>query len=271
MLSKKWNAINTELHFIQDLLNSGATQIRQASFIRRGLYFQAFSNLSIGLERVGKICGIVDYALLHKGKYPSKNYGKEIGHDLIALYQNSKKIIKNHNLSLTHLPDLDSLVYQNILTCLNRFAKGDRYHNIDLVLSDADKMSPVALWHHSVDNLLWKEKVSKAKKQRILANASFMDKLFGKTSMVRHLSDADIPLESVLSASEARGYADAVGSHRQLAVLQIIRYWREILSELDDQNMKSHIADVPSLGDYLVPYFNDDKYLRSRMTWDTFP
>jgi hypothetical protein len=49
-------ALVNEAEFTKEMLGAGATQIRQANYATRGIYFQAFTSLATGLERIGKLC-----------------------------------------------------------------------------------------------------------------------------------------------------------------------------------------------------------------------
>ena len=54
------NAFLNEAHFTREMLGAGATQIRQANYSQKGIYAQAFTSLSTGLERIGKLCYLLD-------------------------------------------------------------------------------------------------------------------------------------------------------------------------------------------------------------------
>ena len=58
-----FNALLKEAQFTKEILGAGATQIRNANYARKGLYFQAFTSLSTGFERIGKLCLMLDLLL----------------------------------------------------------------------------------------------------------------------------------------------------------------------------------------------------------------
>ena len=51
-LNRTFNALCNEASFTKDILGAGATQIRKANYAQKGMYFQAFTSLSTGLERI---------------------------------------------------------------------------------------------------------------------------------------------------------------------------------------------------------------------------
>lgn len=269
MITDQWKALATECSFIEDLLDTGATQIRRANYSRRGLYFQAFTNLSIGIERVGKVCLLVDSALSNKGFFSdAEKLKKNIGHDILKLYRIAKDIVLRNKIEFKFLDNLDSELHQNILKCLNQFSKGDRYYNIDLLVDQTNALSPIRIWRESVDNLIWKNYISNRRKKGIKDRAMIIDTIMGDLAVVRHIKDDDTFLNSVGSSSEETGFYEAVAPIRQLMVLQIIRYWHEIISGLNHQNLSGRKLEIPYLSDYLSAYYNGDKYLKSKKRWD---
>src|SRR5438874_12547315 len=104
MLTKTFNALNKEAQFTKEMLGSGATQIRNANYASKGVYFQAFTSLSTGLERIGKLCLMLDHYVSHGRQFPDANYMKdEVGHNLTVIYNLSKKIISQRSVSMKFL------------------------------------------------------------------------------------------------------------------------------------------------------------------------
>ncbi len=53
MFSESFIALLKEAHFTKEMLGSGATQIRNANYATKGIYFQAFTSLSTGPSESG--------------------------------------------------------------------------------------------------------------------------------------------------------------------------------------------------------------------------
>lgn len=261
-------ALLKEVQFTNEVLGSGATQIRGAGYASKGVYFQAFTSLSTGLERIGKLCLMLDYYIDH-GRFPDLKYIKrEIGHNILLIYEKTKAIVAKRQLSLSFLKNLDDPIHQAILRVLSEFAEGDRYSNIDLLVGNSRQSDPVAAWHTQVDQPLFEMRVSSKKKAAIRKNAAIADAMLGAFSAVIHISETGDTITSFEEASYRTGVFHAVAPHRQLYVLQVIRYWTEVLSSLQYIAMRTS-NDIPHFGEVLALFYNDDSYLRSRKTWES--
>ena len=265
-----FNALCKEAMFTKELLGSGATQIRKANYATQGLYFQAFSNLSIGLERIGKLCLTLNHFVETNGKFPTDEHLKKaIGHDLVKLYNQSQDVIAKRGLTLRTLPKLDDPVHSSILSILSKFAKGDRYSNFDFLVGGPRQSDPTGEWYVKVDMKIFDKDVSEKKKQTIKKNAELVKKYMSQFSMVSHTSEQGTEIDDLEDASHRTGVFEAVAPKRQLYILQMIRYWTEVLYELQDLSRQIDREATPYFSEILGGFSNDDSYLRTRKTWDT--
>ena len=268
--SATFNALNREAAFTWELLGAGATQIRNANYASDGVYFQAFTSLSTGLERIGKLCLMLDHSIDHNGQFPDRNYMKtKIGHDLVAIYQQSKAIIAKHSISMRFLQNLDDdPIHKAILAVLSEFAMGDRYSNIDLLTGGKRQNDPIASWFKRVDQPIFQTRVSQKKKEAIERNASAVAAAIGQYAMVLHTSETGEEITDLEEASRMTGKYAAVARYRQLCVMQVIRYWSELLCSLQFIAMKTGSQDIPFLNETFALFCNNDAYIRTRKTWD---
>ena len=168
MVNRTFRALLNEAHFTKEILDAGATQIRKASYANKGVYFLAFTSLSTGLERIGKLCLMLDYYIKTQGQFPDLKYVKrEIGHNLVLIYEKAKHVIDRYSISFEFLGSIDDEIYQNILTVLSGFAQGDRYSNIDLLVGQKDGNDPIALWFDKVDQEIFRSFVPDSTKSAI--------------------------------------------------------------------------------------------------------
>lgn len=189
-LNETFNALNKEAQFTKEMLGSGATQIRKANYASKGVYFQAFTSLSTGLERIGKLCLMLDHYTDHNGQFPDSNYMKnQIGHNIAAIYQQSKTIVTKHSISIQFLQNLDGPIHQAILSVLSEFALGDRYSNIDLLVGGRRQNDPIASWFVQVDQPLYQARVAQKKKDTIQRNAAVVASMLGQHAMVAHFGN----------------------------------------------------------------------------------
>jgi len=82
MFSKLFLALNREAHFTRDMLAAGATEIRKANYASKGTYFTAFTTLSTGFERIGKLCliGLQQQSLQKRTMLLKNSLGQELLH-----------------------------------------------------------------------------------------------------------------------------------------------------------------------------------------------
>ena len=269
MMNETFNALLREAQFTKEMLGSGATEIRKANYATKGKYFQSFTSLSTGLERIGKLCLMLDYYIETQGEFPAPGYLRnEVGHDISAVYAKSKSIVERRSVSLRFLSNLDGRIHQSILTILSAFAKGDRYSNIDLVVGSVPRGDPIATWFEKVDQVIFDSCISDAKKSKIKRNARIINHMMGDFTRVRHTSESGSEITSVQEASCRTGMQEAVAPYRQLFVLQIIRFWAELLCDLQYKAMGIGKQDIPYFGELFAPFCNEDSYIKKRKSWD---
>ncbi|EFF7444771.1 hypothetical protein BWP76_003567 [Escherichia coli] len=84
-MDEKYRRFVDEVDFSRQLLGIGLTSLRKANFASRGLYFQALSSISLGLERLMKLCLMLD-DYNKNGKYTSRKKLRDYGHNLSKLF-----------------------------------------------------------------------------------------------------------------------------------------------------------------------------------------
>lgn len=270
LLNDTFKALLKEGQFTKEILGAGATQIRNASYASKGVYFQAFTSLSTGLERIGKLCLMLDHYLDHGGAFPDLSYMKTtIGHKITLIYDRSRAVVLRRSIVLEYTKDLSDPIHRSILKVLSDFAEGDRYSNIDFIVGGPHS-DPVASWFREVDTPLFEGRVRAKTKEKILHNAAAVAAMVGPHSKVLHSSETGTEITDLEDASYRSGMQEAVAPHRQLNVLQVIRYWVEILSDLEFKAMKLRRDDIPFFTEIFAAFYNPDSYLRTRKIWDRF-
>lgn len=268
LLNPTFIALLKEAQFTKELFGSGATQIRLANYASKGVYFQAFTSLSTGLERIGKLCLMMDHYIETGGSFPDFKYLKnEIGHNLLLLYERSQDVIKRRSISLRFLQDLENHVHIAMVKILHDFAEGDRYCNVNLLVNGRRTGDPIAMWFNEVDLPLFNVRVTQRKKRTIARNAAVISMLISSHAHVLHTSETGTEITDLEEASSRTGMYEAVAPYRQLYILQIIRYWTELLSALEHLAHGLRNQDIPFFGEIFGAFYNDDSYLRSRKTW----
>lgn len=268
-LTPTLNALLREAQFTKEMLGTGATQIRMANYATKGIYFQAFTSLSTGLERIGKLCLMLDHFIETGGTFPTlREMKQQIGHKLDLLYTRSQEVIQKRSIELRFTKDLSAPVHQAIVRVLHDFAEGDRYSNIDVLLGGCSSTDPIARWFNEVDMPLYSTRVPQRKKDEIERNARMGAQLMGAFSSVLHTSETGDEITDFEEGSKRTGVWEAVAPHRQLAVLQVIRYWTELIGWLERSAQALPGEDIPFFGEVFAMFYNDDAYLKTRKTWE---
>lgn len=270
-MNETFLALQKEALFTKEVLGAGATQIRKANYANKGIYFQAFTSLATGLERIGKLCLMLDYYASNSGAFPDFKYLKnEIGHDIELLYERSLEVAARRGVNFSFLTDLEGGVHKEILRVLSAFAKSDRYSNINLLVNSKQQGDPVASWVESVDLPLFEQRVTERKKEKIARNARAIAELTSGFIHVQHTSETGQEITDVEQGSLLTGIQQAVAPYRQLYVIHVIRFWSELLWSLQYTAMELGKPDIPLFSEIIAPFLNDDSYIRTRKTWDTF-
>lgn len=263
-----FRALLKEADFTKEMLSSGATQIRSANYASKGIYFQAFVSLSTGLERIGKLSLILDHYIKTGGSFPDLNYMKKnIGHKLGLLYEKSQEIVKERSLRFKYAQILNDPILLAILGVLHDFAEGDRYANINYFVGSAQSEDPIARWFGEIDLPIFENRVSVQRKAQVLKNAETVAEMSRSWAVVFHSSETGRNIEDIHEASVRTGIFESVSPYRQLYVLQIIRYWVELLGLLEGPARAIGKEEIPFFGELFAHFYNDDSFFRSRKTW----
>ena len=262
--SPTFTALLNEAAFTHEMLTSGVEQLRRTNYARKGTYFQAFSSLTVGLERIGKLCIILDYYLENSGSFPDDDYMRRIGHDLNKIYSASQIISSRRSIRFKWLNDLDLDIYRTIIDILGRFAKGDRYANIDLLVNSKRLSDPIAEWNSKIDSVLWETRVSIHKKKEIEDNARTIDEMTKGIASVLFISEDGSSISNAYQASFETGRIEAIINYRQVVVCEIVRYWVELLSEIGYKCQMMGRQDIPFFLEMFAIFYNPSSLLLDR-------
>ena len=151
----QWHAMRREAALVRNLIGSGVTSLGKASYGDKiGEYYAAFFGLSIGLERLAKLCIVVDYAIAHNGQTPTKL--SRFGHNLVKLLNYVDNSTAKYSLKLDYSRPT-SRVSNAIVRCLDAFADAGRgrYANF-AALGDPNLRheEPISKWWSQVAELI---------------------------------------------------------------------------------------------------------------------
>lgn len=272
MTNEIFNAFINEASFTKELLGIGATEIRKAIYSNKGIYYNSFNCLSTGFERIAKLCIILDYYIKNNGQLPNFDYIKNnFGHNLTKLYEGIKDISIKHNIKFKFKNNLDEEIYTKILSVLSDFAKSDRYTNINVLSNSKSTNDSILNWYNNIDNYIYDNCIKQAKKMKIENNAEIIGRILAPISYINFTNENNENMKKVKEASIQTGKIEAVAPYRQLYVLQMIRYFTELLIKLADKAREIDKTElkIPYFEEIFAGFYNSDSYFKSRKTWDT--
>ena len=268
--SKTFIALLEEAQFTKEILAIGVTQLYKANYAAKGIYYQSFTCLSTGIERLEKLCLILDYYIQNRGALPSYEYVRHYGHKIPDLYNACHDIVKQHKMGFRFRYKMDKDIHQAIINLLGSFAESSgRYSNINILTGkERNSTDCIEQWFHNVDIPLYNKHISKRRKDGIEYRAAVLGNIMNQFAIVRFSTEDNTELTNAIEGSRRTGMWEAVAPYRQLYMLQIIRYLVELLMELGDKAMAIQYADIPHFGEIFGLFYNDNEYFRSRKTWD---
>lgn len=257
-----------EAQFTREILATGVNRIGKANYAQKGIYFDAFTGLSTGLERIGKLCLILEYYISNNGSFPDDNYVRNnFGHDLMKIYCQSKLFVDEHKIKFNYQDKIDDPIQIEILRILSSFAKGDRYSNINFLVKSRHQSDPTKDWHEKVDKKLFETRVTKRKKQKIVFHANKINELFGHVVSVRFQGESGEEINDLAKSSFMTGMTNSIAKYRRLYVLQIIRYWVELIRNLQYPAQDLGRKEIPWFTEIFAIFFNEDSFFLRRKTF----
>lgn len=157
---QEFSLLIKEGYLASSSIGHGLTALRKAGTHAKGEYYQAFFQLSIGLERLMKLI-IIQYYRGTNNAFPNNKILKSYGHDLSNLYQtivkwkiNQKTILHTEKISL------------KILEFLSEFAKTTRYYNLDTLTGRQQYTDPLIQWR-AIQGLIIQKHPKRRRKSKL--------------------------------------------------------------------------------------------------------
>ena len=268
--NKIFIAFLEEAQFTKEILAIGVTQLYKANYASKGIYYQSFACLSTGIERLEKLCLILDYYIQHSGTLPPEKDIRSYGHKIPDLYKACRNIAHSRKIGFRFQYKMDENIHQSIIDLLGSFAEtSGRYSNVNTLLGQEDKSNDcIEQWFYQVDMPLYNKHISPKRKAGIEQRATVTENILNQFSVTRFIAEDKIEVNSAVDASRRTGIWEAVAPYRQLYMLQIIRYLTELLMELGYKALAICPDDIPHFGEIFGLFYNDNAYFRSRKTWE---
>jgi hypothetical protein len=137
--------LQNEGHLLQGCLRSALTALRASSSVERGTLYAALFNYSIGLERLLKLCLLLDHCVVSKGVFPTHAQIRDFGHNVSTLYTAAKSVSDRYHVEIPENCRTDDLD-ERLLELLADFAISGRYFNLDALTGSGRSADPLPEW-----------------------------------------------------------------------------------------------------------------------------
>lgn len=128
----------------------------------QGKFYSGFFNISIGTERLLKICAIINHLLNNNLSPPSNIDLRNLGHDITALYSK----LFSFNGTTQDRPKTTRLETR-LLDFITEFAKSSRYYNLDAISGGKQSNEPISKWYSLLLDC-WENEVSTTRRNKII-------------------------------------------------------------------------------------------------------
>lgn len=266
-MTNLFKLINSECQFSEELINYGITQLRKANLQRKGLYYQAFADLSMGFERLLKLIIILDNYYVNNELFTQSQL-KKLGHDVSHLYGQCIAIGDKYKIEKQYSENDD--IYAQIMTVLSDFANtgnDNRYFNLNYI-SEVNLPGFVLpkdatyKWYGQIDGYIYENKVNKRYKTKIEQQSIMLGSLLDTCAMFAFNSETNNEVNNGVDFYLNKNRQLVCQPYRVLFVAQIVRYLSMILSDLSYKLRSTDNQNIPCLDEYFVIYqYNDNSYL----------
>lgn len=272
--SATWFLLEQEGLLAQACLCNGLTALRRANLgDKKGLFYSAFFELSIGFERMLKLVLILDHMANNKLVPPPSKYIEGFRHDLIRLFDATKTVCTARGLTFLDEFLPDSLPIR-ILDFLDRFADtGGRYSNINKLTGHKHQAvdDPIVKWGEIASQIM-QTQATPRERQRAQLNGLVASAAFGDAaaSLISDLNQQPMGVAPMhVRASEL----DTAAKHAIYALVTLIAALREVLDSLCGSAWtanppgNSGVADVPDMKEFFQFAWADRQYVMRKRQW----
>lgn len=274
MFSATWFLLEQEGLLAHACLCNGLTALRRANLgDKKGHFYSAFFELSIGFERVLKLVLILDHMARNKLVPPDSSTVEGYGHKLCSLLEATKAVCATNGVTALGAFQADSLPIV-ILGFLDDFAHpGGRYSNINKLTGHKYQSmpDPIVQWGN-IANRIIREHATPKERQRAELNGQIASVEFGDAAVCL-ISDMDQQQMDVAPMSTRVSELDAAAKHAIYALVTLIEALRDVIGSLCDSARAANppdtsgIADVPEMKEFFQFALADRQYVMRKRRW----
>ena len=272
--SATWFLLEQEGLLAQACLCNGLTALRRANLgDKKGLFYSAFFELSIGFERVLKLILILDHMARNQLVPPDSKTVEDYGHKLRSLFDAAKGACAAHGVTALDAFQPNSLPIA-ILGFLDDFAHpGGRYSNINKLTGHKHQAlaDPIVQWGE-IANRIMQTHATPKEHQRAQLNGHMASAAFGDAA-ASLMSDMDQRPMDVARLFTRASELDAAARHAIYALVTLIAALRDVIESLCDSAWAANppsstgVADVPDMKEFFQFAWADRQYVMRKRQW----
>jgi len=274
MFSETWYLLQQEGYLTQSCLCNGLTALRQANINdKKGLYYSAFFEMSIGLERMMKLIIIIDHMSNNNLAPPESAEVEKYKHHLIKLLDTVQKICNVRNLTPLHYLSSDS-IQMKLITFLDAFAHpGGRYANINKITEHKLKtcIDPLAAWNQIANQILTEMATEKEHRNAEVAGQVASDG-YGDAAC-NLIRDLDRRAMDVQRLFKRMAGLETVAKYAIYELVVFIAALSDVLSEVSysaqaiNRGMPENIAHIPDMREFFHFALHDKRTVMRKRRW----
>lgn len=230
-------------------LADGLDTLKNANMYQKGLYYQAFFSLSIGIERILKLIIIEKYRIENEGRMPDNKLIKDKGHHLYKMIEEiTPELLKDK-------------INNKVINFLDIFAQKTRYYNLDILTGKQYKfIHPIQEWNKIEEEIIEEYNV----KIKQISNKEILTTLMNQCYDVMYLDNSLQTINSSMDIIQELEKRKTMQEYDVLVLYKIIKKLIGILSQLEKEN---------NLYPYLWELFDffrgnhTDKEIREKEMW----
>jgi hypothetical protein len=247
------------------MVTTGVNLLHESATSPTGVFSAALFNLSVGIERLGKLVVVLDCLETGGAFLTDGELKHRYGHDIDSLFKAAADIVTKRQLKFEFGGVPDDPIHQGILRVLTGFATTTRYYNLNFLGSKGKTAhsSPEEAWAQLVAEPILARHYSKKQQKRDVSDALNVTKSLSGVMIVNKFTREGEHLTTVYDAYIYGAKAGVIFDFAQFYTLQIIRFFVQMLAELEGGDER-----VPFFSEVLRVYYNNDDLLRETKHWE---
>lgn len=264
-------ALGREAELAAQQLAQGITSIGQCDHSTKGVYLQAFFNLTIGFERLAKLIILADHAMDNSGAWMTEAQLKKFGHDLTAAVGKCEEIAHRRNLSDVKFKRPDTAIHNAAISILSDFAKRTRYYNLNMLNGGKNQREPMGAWWTDVVLPILAAHQTHTQKAKTDKRIKAIGTAISDVTFVLMQDESGNMMQDVNQMLLRSEQARAAEQWVRLYVYQLARWLSAIFARVSQEATYTHqIEAFFGLHEMFFIFGSDDKYVRGRKTWSIY-